>query len=110
MTDLMVYIALLEQQEKYADALEILCGNLGSLLPVEVDRLQIQVLLIFVGYCNGIFMVNLVKLCGYKEYVMEWRDADGLDILLALLRFIHLGLYLISLCFGMVVVVFNCIY
>ncbi|KAI4368924.1 hypothetical protein MLD38_017425 [Melastoma candidum] len=39
---LAVYIALLEQQEKYADALEILCGNLGSLLPVEVDKLQIQ--------------------------------------------------------------------
>ncbi|KAK4762740.1 hypothetical protein SAY86_008508 [Trapa natans] len=39
---LIIYISILEQQEKYVDALEILSGNLGSLLMVEVDRLQIQ--------------------------------------------------------------------
>ncbi|PKI54650.1 hypothetical protein CRG98_024935, partial [Punica granatum] len=37
----MVYISILEQQEKYGDALEILTGNLGSLLMVEVDKLRI---------------------------------------------------------------------
>lgn len=39
---LMVYISLLEQQDKYSHALEILSGNLGSLLMVEVDKLRIQ--------------------------------------------------------------------
>ncbi|KAI6686985.1 hypothetical protein NL676_032898, partial [Syzygium grande] len=39
---LLVYISLLEQQDKYGHALEILSGNLGSLLMVEVDKLRIQ--------------------------------------------------------------------
>ena len=42
---LMVYISLLEQQSKYKDALEVLSGNLGSLLVIEVDKLRIQVIL-----------------------------------------------------------------
>jgi N-terminal acetyltransferase B complex non-catalytic subunit len=40
---LMVYISLLEQQSKYNDALEVLSGDLGSLLMIEVDKLRIQV-------------------------------------------------------------------
>ncbi|XP_019088441.1 PREDICTED: phagocyte signaling-impaired protein isoform X1 [Camelina sativa] len=39
---LMVYISLLEQQSKYNDALEVLSGDLGSLLMIEVDKLRIQ--------------------------------------------------------------------
>ncbi|KAB1202229.1 Phagocyte signaling-impaired protein [Morella rubra] len=39
---LIVYISILEQQAKYGDALEILSGNLGSLLMIEVDKLRIQ--------------------------------------------------------------------
>lgn len=39
----MVYISILEQQAKFGDALEILSGNLGSLLMIEVDKLRIQV-------------------------------------------------------------------
>ncbi|EOA12899.1 hypothetical protein CARUB_v10025873mg [Capsella rubella] len=39
---LMVYISLLEQQSKYNDALEVLTGDLGSLLMIEVDKLRIQ--------------------------------------------------------------------
>ncbi|XP_010520190.1 PREDICTED: phagocyte signaling-impaired protein isoform X2 [Tarenaya hassleriana] len=39
---LLVYISLLEQQSKYNDALEVLSGNLGSLLMIEVDKLRIQ--------------------------------------------------------------------
>ncbi|KAI3732781.1 hypothetical protein L1987_63989 [Smallanthus sonchifolius] len=39
---LIVYISLLEQQAKYRDALEVLSGNLGSLIMIEVDKLRIQ--------------------------------------------------------------------
>ncbi|XP_076930880.1 N-terminal acetyltransferase B complex auxiliary subunit NAA25-like [Bidens hawaiensis] len=39
---LSVYISLLEQQAKYGDATEILSGNLGSLIMIEVDKLRIQ--------------------------------------------------------------------
>ncbi|CAA2953699.1 phagocyte signaling-impaired isoform X1 [Olea europaea subsp. europaea] len=39
---LSVYISLLEQQSKYGDALEILSGNLGSLMMIEVDKLRLQ--------------------------------------------------------------------
>ncbi|KAI3819684.1 hypothetical protein L1987_13531 [Smallanthus sonchifolius] len=39
---LSVYISLLEQQAKYRDALEVLSGNLGSLIMIEVDKLRIQ--------------------------------------------------------------------
>ncbi|KAJ8751296.1 hypothetical protein K2173_016478 [Erythroxylum novogranatense] len=39
---LMVYISILEQQARYADALEILSGKLGSLLVIEADKLRIQ--------------------------------------------------------------------
>ena len=41
---LMVYISILEQQAKYGDALEILSGDLGALLAIEVDKLRLQVL------------------------------------------------------------------
>ncbi|KAL3616220.1 hypothetical protein CASFOL_039610 [Castilleja foliolosa] len=37
-----VYVSLLEQQCKYGDALEILSGNLGSLMMIEVDKLRLQ--------------------------------------------------------------------
>ncbi|KAJ9565188.1 hypothetical protein OSB04_001154, partial [Centaurea solstitialis] len=39
---LSVYISLLEQQAKYGDALEVLSGNLGSLIMLEVDKLRLQ--------------------------------------------------------------------
>ncbi|KAJ0926355.1 putative tetratricopeptide-like helical domain superfamily [Helianthus annuus] len=39
---LSVYISLLEQQAKYSDASEVLSGNLGSLIMIEVDKLRIQ--------------------------------------------------------------------
>ncbi|XP_047312876.1 N-terminal acetyltransferase B complex auxiliary subunit NAA25-like isoform X2 [Impatiens glandulifera] len=39
---LTVYISLLEQQSKFKDALEVLCGNLGSLIMIEVDRLRVK--------------------------------------------------------------------
>ncbi|KAL4573010.1 hypothetical protein LXL04_019803 [Taraxacum kok-saghyz] len=39
---LTVYISLLEQQAKYRDATEVLSGNLGSLIMIEVDKLRIQ--------------------------------------------------------------------
>lgn len=39
---LSVYISLLEEQHKYNDALEILSGNLGSLMMIEVDKLRLQ--------------------------------------------------------------------
>lgn len=40
---LSVYISLLEEQHKYSDALEILSGNLGSLMMIEVDKLRLKV-------------------------------------------------------------------
>ena len=43
LSDLTVYVSLLEQQSKYNDALEVLSGNLGSLFVIEVDKLRIQV-------------------------------------------------------------------
>ncbi|KAL8525575.1 hypothetical protein ACS0TY_014985 [Phlomoides rotata] len=39
---LSVYVSLLEQQRKYSDALEILSGNLGSLMMIEVDKLRLH--------------------------------------------------------------------
>ncbi|XP_047311685.1 N-terminal acetyltransferase B complex auxiliary subunit NAA25-like isoform X2 [Impatiens glandulifera] len=39
---LIVYISLLEQQSKFKDALEVLSGNLGSLIMIEVDRLRVK--------------------------------------------------------------------
>ncbi|EPS70133.1 hypothetical protein M569_04628, partial [Genlisea aurea] len=39
---LSVFISLLEQQSKYTDALDILSGELGSLITIEVDRLRLQ--------------------------------------------------------------------
>ncbi|XP_042485125.1 N-terminal acetyltransferase B complex auxiliary subunit NAA25-like [Macadamia integrifolia] len=39
---LLVYISILEQQAKYAAAIEILSGKLGSLIAIEVDRLRMQ--------------------------------------------------------------------
>lgn len=37
-----MYISILEQQAKYEDALEILTGNLGSLIGIEADKLRLQ--------------------------------------------------------------------
>ncbi|KAI0519826.1 hypothetical protein KFK09_007287 [Dendrobium nobile] len=37
-----MYISILEQQARYEDALDILSGNLGSLIGIEVDRLRLQ--------------------------------------------------------------------
>ncbi|CAD5162973.1 unnamed protein product [Musa acuminata subsp. malaccensis] len=39
---LVMYISILEQQEKYDAALEVLSGNLGSLIGIEEDKLRIQ--------------------------------------------------------------------
>ncbi|KAL3649170.1 N-alpha-acetyltransferase 25, NatB auxiliary subunit [Castilleja foliolosa] len=39
---LSVYVSLLEQQCKYGDALEILSGDLGSLMMIEVDKLRLK--------------------------------------------------------------------
>lgn len=39
-----MYISVLEQQGKYEDALEVLSGELGSLIQIEVDRLRLQVI------------------------------------------------------------------
>ncbi|KAI3806273.1 hypothetical protein L1987_22172 [Smallanthus sonchifolius] len=63
---LSVYISLLEQQAKYGDASEILSGNLGSLIMIEVDKLRIQGRLLaragdFVGAAD-IFQ-RVLKLC-----------------------------------------------
>lgn len=40
-----IYISILEQQGKYETALEVISGNLGSLIGIEVDKLRIQVIL-----------------------------------------------------------------
>lgn len=40
---LIVYLSILEQQAKFGDALEILSGNLGSLLMIDIEKLRIQV-------------------------------------------------------------------
>ncbi|XP_020581791.1 N-terminal acetyltransferase B complex auxiliary subunit NAA25 [Phalaenopsis equestris] len=37
-----MYISILEQQAKYDEALEIISGNLGSLIGIEVDKLRLQ--------------------------------------------------------------------
>ncbi|KAD4584271.1 hypothetical protein E3N88_21872 [Mikania micrantha] len=63
---LSVYISLLEQQAKYRDALEVLSGNLGSLIMIEVDKLQIQGrLLARAGDYNGAADIfkKVLKLC-----------------------------------------------
>lgn len=39
---LVIYISVLEHQAKYKDALEILSGDLGSLIGIEADKLRIQ--------------------------------------------------------------------
>ncbi|ONK62699.1 uncharacterized protein A4U43_C07F7040 [Asparagus officinalis] len=39
---LVIYISVLEQQAKYRDALEVLSGDLGSLIGIEADKLRIQ--------------------------------------------------------------------
>lgn len=44
-----MYISILEQQAKYDDALEILSGNLGSLIGIEADKLRLQVVLAFIA-------------------------------------------------------------
>jgi len=44
---LVIYISVLEQQAKYRDALEILSGDLGSLIGIEADKLRMQVVFKF---------------------------------------------------------------
>lgn len=44
MVALALYISILEQQEKYDAALEVLSGDLGSLLGREEDKLRLQVI------------------------------------------------------------------
>ncbi|KAK1271734.1 hypothetical protein QJS04_geneDACA005943 [Acorus gramineus] len=39
---LLIYVSILEQQAKYEAALEVLSGDTGSLLAIEVDRLRIK--------------------------------------------------------------------
>nr|XP_029123962.1 N-terminal acetyltransferase B complex auxiliary subunit NAA25 isoform X2 [Elaeis guineensis] len=39
---LVIYISILEQQMKYEAALEVLSGNLGSLIGIEEDKLRMQ--------------------------------------------------------------------
>ena len=52
MAALALYISILEQQEKYDAALEVLSGDLGSLLGREEDKLRLQVIWIgFLGQC-----------------------------------------------------------
>ena len=46
----LVYISILEQQGKFGAALEIISGDLGSLLPIEVDKYRIQVEVIFLFF------------------------------------------------------------
>jgi hypothetical protein len=41
---LALYISILEQQSKYDTALEVLSGELGSLLGREEDKLRLQVI------------------------------------------------------------------
>lgn len=41
---LILYLSLLEQQEKFDAAVEVLSGDLGSLIGIQEDRLRIQVL------------------------------------------------------------------
>ena len=62
---LMVYISLLEQQSKYKDALEVLSGNLGSLLVIEVDKLRIQV--IYKAFLVG----NISQLHAFLHYILR---------------------------------------
>ncbi|KAG0498549.1 hypothetical protein HPP92_002844 [Vanilla planifolia] len=37
-----MYISILEQQQKYEEALEVLSGDLGSLIAIEADKLRMQ--------------------------------------------------------------------
>ncbi|KAI3680078.1 hypothetical protein L2E82_50815 [Cichorium intybus] len=46
---LSVYISLLQHQAKYGDATQVLSGNLGSLIMIEVDKLRIQCFLHYLG-------------------------------------------------------------
>ncbi|KAK1283393.1 hypothetical protein QJS10_CPB21g01457 [Acorus calamus] len=39
---LLIYVSILEQQAKFEAALEVLSGDMGSLLAIEVDRLRIK--------------------------------------------------------------------
>ncbi|KAH9624384.1 hypothetical protein KSS87_011895 [Heliosperma pusillum] len=39
---LIVYISVLQQQAKFTDALQVLSGNLGKLILIDVDRLRLQ--------------------------------------------------------------------
>ncbi|KAF5744470.1 phagocyte signaling-impaired protein [Tripterygium wilfordii] len=80
---LIVYISILEQQAKYADALEILAGKLGSLLMMEVDRLRIEGrLLARAGDYSAAAVVyqKILKLCpddweGFLHYLgCVWED------------------------------------
>ena len=44
MAALSLYVSILEQEKKYDTALEVLSGDLGSLLGREEDKLRLQVI------------------------------------------------------------------
>ncbi|KAL9320101.1 hypothetical protein ACSQ67_011940 [Phaseolus vulgaris] len=69
---LMIYISILERQGKFGDAMEILSGNLGSLLMIEVDKLRMQGRLLAQG-CDynaaaDIFH-KILELCSPPKFV-----------------------------------------
>ncbi|KAL9679123.1 hypothetical protein QQ045_016978 [Rhodiola kirilowii] len=89
-----VYVSILEKQSKFGDALEVLSGNLGSLLVIEVDKLRLQGRLLAragdYAAASDIFM-KVLKLCpddweGFLQYLgclleddSSWSDADSID-------------------------------
>ncbi|KAK8970749.1 hypothetical protein KSP40_PGU021957 [Platanthera guangdongensis] len=48
-TAVVMYISILEQQGKYIDALEILSGDLGSVIGIEADKLRMQTFYCFIS-------------------------------------------------------------
>jgi N-terminal acetyltransferase B complex non-catalytic subunit len=52
---LALYISILEQQAKYDAALEILSGDLGSLMGREEDKLRTQVISISIFFDSVLF-------------------------------------------------------
>jgi N-terminal acetyltransferase B complex non-catalytic subunit len=52
---LSLYISILEQQAKYDAALEILSGDLGSLMGREEDKLRTQVISISIFFDSVLF-------------------------------------------------------
>ena len=58
---LSLYISILEQQAKYDAALEVLSGDLGSLMGREEDKLRTQVISVSVQ-----FSLKVVCIVNYK--------------------------------------------